>query len=120
MSDFKIVVIGNNAVGCSSIIKRYIKNKFDPKEMQIGIQFSPKEININDSILKFNIWEFHAAESFSRIRDLFSKGAHGGLIVFDVINERHFIEVERHIKRFREFNGMDPEPPLRPIELILL
>ena len=55
---FKIVLVGDQNVGKSSIIARYIRNEFDPtKNPTIGIDFISKNIATAGKIIRLQLWD---------------------------------------------------------------
>lgn len=55
---FKVVVIGDSAVGKTQILSRFTKNEFcfDSKST-IGVEFQTRTVNIKDKIIKAQIWD---------------------------------------------------------------
>lgn len=58
MMKFKLVFVGDQAVGKSSIITRFIKDQFDPAHNPtVGIDFVSKNINIGGSVVRLQLWD---------------------------------------------------------------
>lgn len=65
MQKFKVVLVGDQNVGKSSIIGRYIRNEFDPtKNVQltlsqptIGIDFISKNIAMEGKVVRLQLWD---------------------------------------------------------------
>jgi small GTP-binding protein len=58
MMKFKLVFVGDQAVGKSSIITRFIKDQFDPTHNPtVGIDFVSKNINIGGSVVRLQLWD---------------------------------------------------------------
>jgi Ras-related protein Rab-6A len=58
MLKFKLVFIGDQAVGKSSIITRFIKDQFDPTHNPtVGIDFVSKNINVSGTIVRLQLWD---------------------------------------------------------------
>lgn len=55
---FKVVVIGDSAVGKSQILSRFTKNEFcfDSKST-IGVEFQSRTVNIKSKVIKAQIWD---------------------------------------------------------------
>lgn len=55
---FKVVVIGDSAVGKTQILSRFAKNEFcfDSKST-IGVEFQTRTISINSKLIKAQIWD---------------------------------------------------------------
>ena len=63
---FKVVVIGDSAVGKSQILSRFTKNEFcfDSKAT-IGVEFQTRTVTINSKLIKAQIWDTAGQERFS-------------------------------------------------------
>jgi small GTP-binding protein len=58
MLKFKLVFVGDQAVGKSSIITRFIKNQFDPTHNPtVGIDFVSKNLNISGTAVRLQLWD---------------------------------------------------------------
>lgn len=56
---FKCILIGNNNVGKSSILLKFLENRFDEyQDITIGVDFSTKLIPIKNKVMKINQWVF--------------------------------------------------------------
>merc|ERR1719420_709358 len=61
---FKLVLLGDAAVGKSSILMRFLQNKFtDGIETTVGAAFSTKTIETRSRQVKFEIWDTAGQES---------------------------------------------------------
>lgn len=58
MLKFKLVFVGDQAVGKSSIITRFIKDQFDPTHNPtVGIDFVSKNLNIAGTAVRLQLWD---------------------------------------------------------------
>ena len=58
MLKFKLVFIGDQAVGKSSIITRFIKDQIDPTHNPtVGIDFVSKNINLSGTTVRLQLWD---------------------------------------------------------------
>ena len=58
MLKFKLMFVGDQAVGKSSIITRFIKNEFDPTHNPtFGVDFVSKNLNISGTIVRLQLWD---------------------------------------------------------------
>jgi small GTP-binding protein len=85
----KIVVIGEAAVGKTSLIRRFVLDKFDDRYIAtIGTKTSAKEVKVNlggeVTYLKLQIWDILGLRSFSAIQRCAYRGAHAAFIVVDI------------------------------------
>lgn len=58
MLKFKLVFVGDQAVGKSSIITRFIKDQFDPTHNPtVGIDFVSKNLNLAGTAVRLQLWD---------------------------------------------------------------
>lgn len=62
---FKIVLIGDSAVGKSQLLARFARNEFSlDSKATIGVEFQTKTLLINDKTVKAQIWDTAGQERF--------------------------------------------------------
>ena len=108
----KIILIGELGVGKSSLINRYVDNKFvkPPEEAELKI----KNIDVDDNtVAELSINDTTNEEKLGKITKNYYKDAHGAIIVFDLTNKPSFNKVKFWLK---EINSNAP----RDIVLCLL
>ena len=73
--DVKVVMLGNVAVGKSSLLKRFLSQRFDEKqETTIGASFFAKILTINGQNIKFQIWDTAGQEKYRALAPMYYKG----------------------------------------------
>lgn len=89
---FKLIVIGPAAVGKTSLIRRYVDNKFSFNyKSTIGVDFLAKTVRLKeDKIVKLAIWDVGGQEKFRFLRRNFYEGTHGAILVFDLSRANTF------------------------------
>jgi len=56
--EVKVVLLGDTGVGKSSLVLRFVTNNFRPySESTIGASFMSKMIVVNDTPIKYQIWD---------------------------------------------------------------
>ncbi|MFW9826759.1 MAG: Rab family GTPase [Candidatus Thorarchaeota archaeon] len=108
---FKIVIVGDAAVGKTSLIKRYTTNTFEKDYIStLGMQFSRYEEILSGTMVELFLWDLSGQETFATLRNRFYQGSKGGVIVFSLAPED--IETYRHIniwlKHIRDVCGNIP------------
>ena len=92
---FKYVIVGNASVGKSCLLVRFTDDKFDiDYKTTIGVDFKFKNVQIEDSNIKLQIWDTAGQEKYQSITKSFYKGADGVIIVFDLTSEESFLNVQ--------------------------
>ena len=105
--NFKLVFIGNVAVGKSSIIKRYIKNTYDEDYIcTIGTELSQKSLSIgeNNKINLF-IWDTCGQERFRSVTKQYYRDAQAILLVFDLTDNKSFNDLSSWIDEAINFTN---------------
>ncbi len=92
---FKLLLIGNSAVGKSCLLLRFSDNIFNENYIStIGVDFKIKTMTVGDAAIKLQIWDTAGQERFKTITSSYYKGSHGIMIVYDVTDEESFKSVE--------------------------
>jgi Ras-related protein Rab-1A len=107
---FKIIIIGNSNVGKTSLIHRFIDNKYNEKHLAtLGCNFHMKTISINEKIIKIQIWDTAGMEKYQSITKSYYRGAQACLIVFDITNRESFDSIGNWIENFNNFSNPNIE-----------
>lgn len=105
----KIVVVGDAAVGKTSLIVRYVKGVFNPSYIiTLGVNFFIQDINIGEKTLRLQIWDTAGQERFGPVRQKYYKGARGAVLVFDITNPTSFERLDFWIKEVKQACGDIP------------
>ena len=80
---FKVVIIGDGAVGKTSLIKKYTQGSFQKEYIStLGTQFSKYEEVIDGEKVELYLWDIAGQDSFDALRQRFYTGSSGAIIVF--------------------------------------
>lgn len=104
---FKILLIGNSAVGKSSLILQFVENSWNEIFVPtIGVDFKIKTLNIDDKRVKLQIWDTAGQERFKNITAAYYRGALGVMLVYDITDIETFkalnswlIEIEKNANK---------------------
>jgi len=111
MSNFKLKVLltGAAAVGKTSLVQRFIKNRFAANyKLTVGVDILTKDVEFKQGeVATLSIWDIGGQQRFEFIRSTFYKGAAGALLVFDLTREQTYIEVRKWLTEIRQFAGQD-------------
>lgn len=92
---FKLLIIGDSHVGKSSLLLKYIDNGFNENfNSTIGVDFRLKILDIDDKIIKLQIWDSSGQDRFKSITTLYYRNCHGIIIVFDLTDRKSFENVK--------------------------
>ncbi len=110
---FKIVVLGEGAVGKTAIVTRFSHGFFRTDyKTTIGSQFAVKNIDVVDNdgsrkTVKLQIWDVAGQSRFQILRPMYYRGASGGILVYDVTRRRTFIVLEEWLTELRKAINKD-------------
>ncbi len=106
---FKIPVVGDGAVGKTSLIERFTVGTFsETYKMTIGTSFAVKELLFENISVKLQIWDLAGQPHFSGVRPLFYRGSTGIIYVFSIINRDTFMNVTKWMQEVYKITGKLP------------
>ena len=86
-SSIKIVIVGNSGTGKTSFCNRWMKDKFiDDYKATIMSDFSYKIYEFKGNYYKVQFWDIAGQDKNIYTSKVFTKGAHGCLIMCDITN----------------------------------
>lgn len=104
--NFKVVLLGEGAVGKSSLMLRYVENKFNPRHIStIQASFLSKRISVDDSQVDLNIWDTAGQEKFHALGPIYYRDSHGALLIYDITDQHSFEKVKLWVKELRRMLG---------------
>ena len=96
---FKIIVIGDPGVGKSCLTGRAVKDIFDEKYViTLGFEFLTYTINIEDKVIKLQIWDTCGQEQYKSLISNFYRNASLAMIVYSIDSRDSFIHVNTWLK----------------------
>lgn len=88
---FKLIIIGDSAVGKSCLLHRLTTNEFmEDHEVTVGVEFGTLLVRIQEQIFKLQIWDTAGQESFKSITKIFYRGAHCIFLTYDITRLESF------------------------------
>lgn len=104
-ASFKLVLLGESAVGKSSIVHRFVKDTFDDmRESTIGAAFLTQSIQVpeTNTTVKFEIWDTAGQERYKSLAPMYYRNAHAALCVYDITSEASFVKAQDWIKELKK------------------
>ncbi len=100
----KIVLLGEANVGKTSLVYRFIENKFrENYKSTLGVNLLKKDMIVEGyGEVSAQIWDLGGQESFKSLRKLYLEGANGALLVYDMTNQKSFEKLDEWVQSFRE------------------
>ncbi len=106
---FKITVIGDGAVGKTSLIKKYTQGSFQKNYIKtLGAQFSKYDEEINGDNCKLFFWDIAGQREFDFMRPTFYKGSKAAIIVFSHTDEESFNHIMDWHEDIKKYTGELP------------
>ena len=88
---YKILFLGDTSVGKTSLLIRYIDNKYDDEGCPtLGVDVRYKYVTLEDKKIRVDIWDTAGQERFKNITKNYFREANGIILVFDVTNKETF------------------------------
>ena len=76
-------------------------------QVTIGVEFGAFIVQINEKILKLQIWDTAGQESFRSITRIFYRGAHCVFLTYDITREETFSNIVEWLKEVRQHANQD-------------
>ncbi|TXT61191.1 MAG: Small GTP-binding domain protein [Promethearchaeota archaeon] len=96
---FKVVVAGAKNAGKTSLIRRYATGKFHSDLLStIGVDFETKKVEIDETDILLNIWDFAGEKKFRILLPSYVSGASGALILYDITNKDSLLDLHDWMK----------------------
>lgn len=81
----KVILIGHFGVGKSSLVQRFVHQKFSDKYITtIGVKIDKKIVTVDGFQVTMIIWDIAGEDSQQKVPTSYRLGAHGALYVFDI------------------------------------
>jgi len=95
----KIIIIGDPNVGKTSILLRFIDNKFlEQTQSSIGADFKTKTIEIDKKMILLAVYDTAGQEKFKMMTYTFYADADGILIVYDISDKESFENIKNWLQ----------------------
>jgi len=105
---FKILLVGNSAVGKSSLLMRFAEDLFSESFLPtIGVDFKIRTVEAAGSKVKLQMWDTAGQERFKSILNSYYKGAHGILLVFDITDKQSFKDLQVWLAEVEKYGRQD-------------
>ncbi|KAI3402346.2 hypothetical protein KGF56_004916 [Candida oxycetoniae] len=107
-TSIKLVLLGEAAVGKSSLVLRFVSNDFqENKEPTIGAAFLTQKCTIGDRTIKYEIWDTAGQERFASLAPMYYRNAQAAIVVYDITKPASFIKARHWVKELHEQASKD-------------
>jgi len=105
----KICLLGDFAVGKTSLVRRYVYARFDDKYLStIGVKVSRKHLAIPHAggvvEMTMLLWDLAGSEEFTRMRASYLRGATGAVLVCDLTRQETLAGLVDYARDFLSIN----------------
>lgn len=108
LAKYKLVFLGDQSVGKTSIITRFMYDKFDNTyQATIGIDFLSKTMYLEDRTVRLQLWDTAGQERFRSLIPSYIRDSSVAVVVYDVSNRSSFLNTARWVEEVRTERGSD-------------
>ncbi|GJE86012.1 Rab family GTPase [Phanerochaete sordida] len=98
----KLVLLGEAAVGKSSVVLRFVSNEFQAnKEPTIGAAFLTQKCRLEDRVLRYEIWDTAGQERFHSLAPMYYRNAQAAVVVYDVTKASSLEKAKTWVKELQ-------------------
>ncbi|KAM0941485.1 putative small GTP-binding protein [Dioscorea sansibarensis] len=99
---FKVVLIGDSAVGKSQLLARFSRDEFSlDSKATIGVEFQTRTLAIDHKTVKAQIWDTAGQERYRAVTSAYYRGAVGAMLVYDITKRQSFDHITRWLEELR-------------------
>merc|ERR1712062_112584 len=92
-----------SAVGKSSLVLRFVKGQFHEfQESTIGAAFLTQTVVLDDTTVKFEIWDTAGQEQYHSLAPMYYRGAKAAIIAYDITNTHSFSRARAWVLELRQ------------------
>lgn len=91
--DLKVVLLGKEYGGKTSLVERYIHGKFNaqaPYQSTIGAAFGAKKVSVNEESVTLGIWDTAGSERYESMSRIYYRGAKAAIVCYDLTDPSSF------------------------------
>ncbi|KAI7852576.1 ras family-domain-containing protein [Circinella umbellata] len=103
---YKLVFLGEQSVGKTSLITRFMYDSFDNTyQATIGIDFLSKTMYLEDKTVRLQLWDTAGQERFRSLIPSYIRDSSVAVIVYDISNRESFLNTSKWIDDVRAERG---------------
>ena len=107
---FKLVLLGDHAVGKTSLINQYVEKKFDEDyKPTLGVSIVKTSVILDqiNSKVSLILWDIAAQEKYQKYRKFYFEGCVGALLVYDITRQSTFNNIKpKWYNDFKKYVGL--------------
>jgi len=108
LSKYKLVFLGDQGVGKTCIINRFVYDSFDKNyQATIGIDFLSKTMYLEDRTVRLQLWDTAGQERFRSLIPSYIRDSSVAVVVYDTTNRTSYLNTGKWIDDIRQERGDD-------------
>merc|ERR1712136_628019 len=108
LNKYKLVFLGERAVGKTSVITRFMYDTFDNNyQATIGIDFLSKTMYLEGRTVRLQLWDTAGQERFRSLIPSYIRDSTVAVVVYDITNVNSFQQTSKWIEDVRAERGTD-------------
>jgi Ras-related protein Rab-6A len=105
---YKIIFLGDQYVGKSSILNRFYQDKFEQDyQATIGLDFHSKNVEIKGTTIRLLLYDTAGQEKFKSLIPMYIRDANIIIVVYDITNKDSFIHTEHWVNETKDLKRED-------------
>eukprot|EP00005_Dracoamoeba_jomungandri_P003445 CAMPEP_0174260014 /NCGR_PEP_ID=MMETSP0439-20130205/8766_1 /TAXON_ID=0 /ORGANISM="Stereomyxa ramosa, Strain Chinc5" /LENGTH=206 /DNA_ID=CAMNT_0015344137 /DNA_START=18 /DNA_END=635 /DNA_ORIENTATION=- len=108
----KTVLVGNSAVGKSSLACRLVNEEFIEQESTVGAGFMTKTVKVEGGTIKFEIWDTAGQERYHSLVPMYYQDAQVAIVVYDLTSQKSFLASQAWVSELQQEIDPTREPTL--------
>jgi len=108
-SQYKLVLLGDAAVGKSSTVERFVKDEFfDMQQPTIAASFFSRTVKLSDgTYARYDIWDTAGQDRYRTLAPMYYRGAHGAVVVYDITDAESFVGAKAYVEELQRQGSTD-------------
>ncbi|KAI9254897.1 ras family-domain-containing protein [Helicostylum pulchrum] len=95
----KLVLLGESAVGKSSLVLRFVHKQYNEnRDATIGAAFLSQKCQLEDRVIKFEIWDTAGQERFHSLAPMYYRNAQSAIVVYDITQYASYERAKQWVK----------------------
>ncbi|XP_040261309.1 ras-related protein Rab-24 isoform X2 [Bufo bufo] len=103
--DAKVVMLGKESVGKTSLVERYVHHRFlqGPYQNTIGAAFVAKALSVGGRNVTLGIWDTAGSERYEAMSRIYYRGAKAAIVCYDLTDCSSFERVKFWVNELQNF-----------------
>lgn len=108
LTKYKIVFLGEQGVGKTSLITRFMYDTFDDNyQATIGIDFLSKTMYLDDKTIRLQLWDTAGQERFRSLIPSYIRDSRAAIVVYDITKRDSFEHIDKWIEDVNNERGKE-------------